>query len=400
LSILVIDETGNRQTYTQDIRDLLIGRNAAFRNWVGKKVSTEPQSKGYAFRMLDPDQSATLDSVGMQAVVTRPRTALPWVVGVGTTPTGTPVIYENTLTINTTNELIKLFGPAPAASAGVPQVKLGKVYDDNNYRELLDQNDQTGPKKTGLLPRSQHSKYAKIGSVPGTRLFSSVLNIIPRPEWPARIKAMDDSASWPTDYCDFICRDQKQTLFCWANGPATCVDVVRRQIGLVHVETSGASVACKINGFSNQGGMGVDALQYFASTGGVASSLWPNAAISRQYDTSTTMADRSNRKALEWLELDTNGSRTATFDQLATSIFLGHPVAVGYNWWGHEVTAVRIVQISAGVYGVEIRNSWGTWGSKNRWGFDGFSVLSESKGTPDDAFLLRSVTDSPYAQAL
>jgi len=399
LSFLIIEETANR---TPDMTPILMGRGeGTLRGYIGSKLPTISAGTPIRFRHIDPEQVLSLDTDSwVQASAQRPRTSLPWLVA--TTSTGTIDVPVDNQTLT---RLISKFGQT-VATATVPQVDLkGRlVFDDNNYKELL-----TPPTKnipgvgvvtlgTGLRPRSQHPYYARTGSVPGTRLFSNVLTIIPRTEWPARIKAMDTAAAWPTDYCDFVCRDQANTNFCWANGPAACVDIVRRQMGQPFVETSAASVACKLNGFVNEGGWGTDALKYFASTGGCASKLWPNAAISRTYDNSTTMADRINRKALEWIELD--GTGTTAFNQLASALLLGHPVAVGYNWWRHEVTATRLVALPGDKYGVEIRNSWGTWGDKNRWGLDGFSILSESKATPDDAFLLRSVTDSPYAQAL
>jgi hypothetical protein len=63
-----------------------------------------------------------------------------------------------------------------------------------------------------------------------------------------------------------------------------------------------------------------------------------------------------------------------------TCLFLRIPVAVGYNWWSHEVCAVDPVRVSAGNYGIRIRNSWGS-----SYGEDGFATLAGSKAIPDDA---------------
>jgi hypothetical protein len=77
-----------------------------------------------------------------------------------------------------------------------------------------------------------------------------------------------------------------------------------------------------------------------------------------------------------------------TFDALATQVLLGFPVAIGLNWWSHEVTAVSLVKLDgSGRYGMMIDNSWGEgWGTKGR------GVLTESKATPDDAVSPRLVT--------
>ena len=74
------------------------------------------------------------------------------------------------------------------------------------------------------------------------------------------------------------------------------------------------------------------------------------------------------------------------FDQLATCLLSGIPVAIGLNWWSHEVTAMDLVETSPGVFGVRIWNSWG-----DGWEDRGMAVLSQSKATPDDAVAPRVV---------
>jgi hypothetical protein len=161
------------------------------------------------------------------------------------------------------------------------------------------------------------------------------------------------------------------------------------EAGCIHVPISAASVACKINGFVNQGGWGVDAMVYMAKYGVAEASVWPNTAISRTYDTAASDATRKRHIAYEWVQLTDN-----SFDELVTALLLGHPVAVGYNWWSHEVCAVAVVEVSPGVFAILIWNSWGDWGDKNDLGIPGFTLLSKSKATPDDACMLR--TRTPY----
>ena len=257
------------------------------------------------------------------------------------------------------------------------------LYDETNFRELL-----VGG-LTGTMPRGEHPRFSAYGSIPGTVRFEDVMPPkIPRGEWAQRIAEMDRIGGWATNRFTWAPRNQQQTNFCWANGPCTAAEVAASLQGLPHVEWSAASVACPITGWSNQGGWGADAIEYLVSTGACSTAIWPNAAISRSY-ISAADKDRPNRKVLEWIDVPPND-----FDALATCLLLGFACAVGYDFWSHEVCACRLVQISGSSYGVEIRNSWGSWGSKNANGVDGFSILAEGKGTPDDCQAVRQVTAS------
>jgi len=379
--VVIIEETGGREKLSdEDLCAMLNQLTTGVKGYVSAKA---PTGKNPGFRRYDEDQEVSRDPDYIAAMA-RPRQSVPWIIA-----SDGKQGFEGPFTASSVDQLVEMWGPVSAPQA---------LFERTN-REATDDELKPPPgKATGLLPRKEHPRFSAQRSVPAIRSFGDVFTVIPRSKWPEMIKVRDTAGAWPADACNFKCRDQDGTSFCWANGPCAAIDIVRSQMGLPWVEVSAASVACKINGFVNRGGWGVDAVKYLASTGGCASSMWPNTAISRQYDNSTTMADRPNRMALEWIDLD-----AGKFDQLATALLLGYPVAVGYNWWRHEVVAVRLVETSPGVFGVEIRNSWGDWGNKNRWGQSGFSVLSEHKATPDDAQLLRAVTASiitPNAQGI
>lgn len=256
------------------------------------------------------------------------------------------------------------------------------VYDESNYKELL----SVSGFATGLKPRSEHPLCSAYGSIPGTMLFEDVVPAkIPRSEWADRVSEMDSKQMWATDVITWKPRNQASTNFCWANGPCTAAEIASVRQGLKYVEQSAASVTCMVNGYVNQGGWGLEAVKYMASDGACSVDLWPNTGISRSYDTTASRADRANHRVLEWIDVP------ADFDSLATMLLLGFACAVGYSWWSHEVCATRIVKTGSSSWGVEIRNSWNGWGNANRHGVDGFSVLSESKGTPDDCQAVRQV---------
>lgn len=201
--------------------------------------------------------------------------------------------------------------------------------------------------------------------------------LIPRSEWQARCEELDKTKSSIPDLCDqagLKVKDQQQTNFCWANGPTHCVEIIRTLAGQEPTVLSAASVACPVTGYRNDGGWGKDALDQIVKAGIVPDALWPNAAISQKYATPDNLTTAKKYSVTGWWELEPNN-----IDQLISCLFHRVPVAVGYNWWGHEVTAVRPVWVD-GAIAILIDNSWGT-----SWGTNGRGILQGRKMSPDDA---------------
>lgn len=201
--------------------------------------------------------------------------------------------------------------------------------------------------------------------------------LIPRSEWQARIEEMEATKTSIPALCDqagLKVKDQQQTEFCWANGPTHCVEVVRTIEGQKPIVLSAASVACRVNGFVNRGGWGGDALDFIIEHGIVPADQWPNTAINRQYLTDANVQLALKYRVTEWWEL-----APKNLDQLVTCLLLRIPVAVGYSWWGHEVTAVKPLWLD-GTVALEIDNSWGT-----SWGDNGRGTIQGSRMQPDDA---------------
>ena len=212
--------------------------------------------------------------------------------------------------------------------------------------------------------------------------------IIPRGEWDDRIEEIEKTRSRLSDLsyaAGLKCLDQNGTNYCWANGPVYCVEVVRVAMGLGVEYLSPASVAAPIKSYRNSGGWGSQALKYIIDKGIVPSKLWPPNAIDSDYYTTDNLEKAKNYIVTEWYDLESNN-----FDQLMTCLLLRIPVAVGYNWWSHEVSAIDPIALGGGAYGIRIRNSWGMG-----YGADGYAILGERKGTPDDAVAPRVAVSYP-----
>lgn len=213
------------------------------------------------------------------------------------------------------------------------------------------------------------------------------LPLIDWAEMPERIKDMTAQKRWAKDHkilAGFKSLDQNGTNYCWINAPVQCIHYVRAIQGEPHVALSPASVGAKIKNYRNVGGWGSQGLLYMTENGVCPQSMWPANAIKKQYDTAESREERKKYIIDEWWELKPNN-----FQQLCTCLLLGYPVAIGLNWWSHEVTACALAIRGSDPQSdilTDIDNSWGT-----KYGDDGHALLVRSKATPDDAVVPRVV---------
>lgn len=257
------------------------------------------------------------------------------------------------------------------------------IYDENNSPPSEDVVVNGEIKTRGHFARDY--RVQPFGSVPG--LTEMGIPVIPRSEWRDRIEEMERTKTRISDLLDqagLTVLDQNGTNYCWINAPTHCIEIMRVVAGQPMVRLSPASVGCKIKNFRNQGGWGTEGLRYIIEHGLVPQNLWPPNAISRQYDTAAADAERVKYRCLEWWEL-----KDRSLDEMMTCLFHRIPVAIGLNYWSHEVTAIDPVVADGGRFGCRINNSWGTG-----WSDRGRGILLEGKATPDDAVAARVVTPS------
>lgn len=228
-----------------------------------------------------------------------------------------------------------------------------------------------------------------------TPLRAVVFPVIPRSEWSARIKERKELKSRLVDIRrrgnggqPIPALNQNPQGYCWAYSTVGCVQMVRAANNLPYVPLSAHSVACKIKNFRDEGAWGALSMDYIIEHGVVPQSLWPQASMSRSYDTATAWAEAKKYRIVEgWQDVAAPvWNRDLSVDQVATLLLTGTPVAADFNWWGHSVLLLDWDEVEPGSFGPIGLNSWG-----NEWGDLGEFKLQGSRAVPDNAVAPRVV---------
>ena len=223
----------------------------------------------------------------------------------------------------------------------------------------------------------------------------SAMPLIPRSEWPARIKEQEELKSRLSDVllaAGIPSMNQGPNGYCWGHSTVGCVQAVRAVNNQPYVPLSAYAVCATIKRGANQGGWSGLSAKFLRERGVPSQSLWPQGDRDyRKYDKPEVWANAALHKVTEeWTDLTRDvHSLNLTFDQLASCLLRGIPCAIDLNWWSHAIMACDLVEVEAGSFGVRIRNSWG-----DQYGDKGFAVLRGSKAVPDGALAIRVSTVS------
>lgn len=253
------------------------------------------------------------------------------------------------------------------------------IINDNNYLRFVEPPSPEFSK--GLIPRDW--AQMEYGSFEYAAKFD--IPLIDRDEWPDRIADMERTKTRLSDIIDAAgipSLDQNGTNFCHANSPALAVMAIRAVQGQPFVLLSPGHLGSIVVGGRNAGAYILDDLKKVVSHGIASQEFVPANYVGLKFKQGTEQNALLHR-VTEWWDMPRDDKR---FDRMMTLLFHRIPVCTGHNWWRHAVTALDPV-MAGKKFGARFRNSWGA-----RYGTNGYFIMEEGKGTPDEAYAPRSVT--------
>jgi len=210
------------------------------------------------------------------------------------------------------------------------------------------------------------------------------LDLIPESEWPARIaeqEATQSSLQHIRDKGNFGGQiqsyDQNGKGYCWAHSSTSAVTLARAVNNEPYVPLSAYAVACIIKNYRDEGGNGIDSIQFIADRGIPSAQFWPMQSMDRSHDNPQTWANAGLHKCVKFL--DCSDDQSLRRQQIATALLLNLPVIGDADWWGHSICFTRLL----GPHKTRIWNSWG-----DSWSQAGMGDLADSKAFPDAAWVV------------
>lgn len=276
---------------------------------------------------------------------------------------------------------------------------------DDNYHRFDNETLNGKPLRKGAIPRDL--ELQPVGASASSQKFEEAMALISRDQWPELCKEMAANKLLLSDIRNtgnkgqqIPALDQNGQGFCWAYSTVACMQLLRAVNNEPFVQLSPHAVACKIFNFRDQGAWGAMSFDFIVEHGVPSDVYWPQKSMQRHYDNPETWLNAKKYRIAEgWIDLDIPHPADAdmTFDQVATCLLSLIPVVCDFNWWGHSVCGMDLVDLKPNLgqqglddpqrWGVRILNSW-----TNDWGVDGTAVLEGNKAIPDGGCAARSVT--------
>ncbi len=277
----------------------------------------------------------------------------------------------------------------------------------------------------GLVPRDL-TKFPCYGSALPYEAVD--VPLIPQSEWADRVadktagkRQMSDIRLTGNNGGVIPSQDQNGKGYCWAHNPTGAVMLLRAVMGMPYVGLSAYAVACMIKNFQDEGGWAALGLDFITLKGVPSEEFWPMRSMSRSNNNAATWENAAKHKCVEgWVDLNAAVyDRKLTDQQICSLILSGIPVCGDFNWWGHSVCIMDLVNGSTQLgitrspssgklmelaefemawgmqnpvtmgFGKRIWNSWG-----DSWSDRGMGILTGSKALADGAVAPRAVTAS------
>jgi hypothetical protein len=279
------------------------------------------------------------------------------------------------------------------------------IIDDTNAA-APEAND--GPK--GCVPRDFTVQPRKLEAV--------AFPLIPRVEWPERIREAEAKKSRLSDIRmrgnfgkpipsldQNSGRNDQRWGYCWNHSGTHAAMLLRAKANLPYVALSAFAGAATIKQGRNDGGWGAQGLQFGIEHGYPSQAFWPQNNVDLRNGTPECWADAARHKVVEdWLDLNTPiYAQRLTFDQVGTLLLSNIPVIGDFNWWGHSVCIMDLV--NGGTQGLRAESGkladldeqlkafeltdgfddriWNSW--SDSFGELGTAVLRGTRAIPDQA---------------
>jgi hypothetical protein len=258
------------------------------------------------------------------------------------------------------------------------------VITDENFSAVCFEQSRNGEAfARGLIPRN----YAAlpVGSLPYSTTFGAVqdLPLIDMADWPELIARKVANKSQLSDYRDTGANghpipslDQNGRGYCWTHSGTAAAMLLRAVGNMPYIRLSAYAIACIIKNYRDEGGWGAQGLDFIIERGVPSIKYWPEKSVSRNNDNAATWENAAAHKIIEgFIDIDEpQYDRNLTFQQVATCLLCNVPVISDFNWWGHSVCAMDLVDVNPNLpatnrnrYGVRI---WNSWADSWNWSFD------------------------------
>ncbi len=179
-------------------------------------------------------------------------------------------------------------------------------------------------KGTGAVPRDYSLFPAEMFEPP------TAMPLIPKSEWSARIKEMEEQQSRISDILlanGIPSMDQGSVGYCWGHSTVGCIQAVRAINNQPYIPLSAYMVCAIIKGGKDQGGWSGLSAKFIREVGVCSQSMWPQGDRNVNRDTPAVRANAALHQIdEEWCDLTRSVyEQSLTFEQLMTCLMSRTP---------------------------------------------------------------------------
>lgn len=210
---------------------------------------------------------------------------------------------------------------------------------------------------TGYIERDY--KSIPLNSSPFTR--ASTIKRLSLQEIKELIAEKTANKTWLTDLADRVgskVKNQQQSNYCWMHAPVRAMEYALLHAGGKAMTLSAFYAASRIKGGRNEGGWGLQAIEFLNDKGTCREDLWPPMKF-RGEVTSEIQENAALHQIRIAEELEPDD-----YELIWSSIVQDQPVTVGIPAWGHEVL-LNFLVLNGSSISEGFDNSWGTSYGKN-----------------------------------